>query len=105
MGQTAHPGRRGVRARGARRAAVPAGSATRAERAVTLRIGSLVGAAEVASDTGSQLRLTALNQIVVGGDALPESATPLRLTDDYGEAHAAPELVRDDKQLVDLAAG
>jgi hypothetical protein len=83
----------------------PAGSATRSERAVMLRIGSLVGSAEVASDTGQQLRLPALNQIVVGGDALPDAPSPLRLTDDYGEAHAAPALVRDDKALVGLAAG
>lgn len=83
----------------------PAGSATRAERAVTLRIGSLTGATDVTSDTGRQLRLPALDQIVVGGDALPDAPTPLRLTDDYGEAHAAPALVRDDKALVGLAAG
>ena len=83
----------------------PAGSATRAERAVTLRIGALAGSTQVASDTGRQLRLGSLNQIVVGGDALPDAPTPLRLTDDYGEAHAAPALVRDDEALVGLADG
>lgn len=83
----------------------PAGAATRAERAVTLRIGSLVGSAEVASDTGRQLRLTALNQVVVGGDALPDTPSPLRLTDDYGEAHAAPSLVGDDRALTGFATG
>jgi len=82
-----------------------AGSATRAERAVTLRVGTLVGSTEVASDTGQQLRLGALSQIVVGGDALPGTSSPLRLTDDYGETHAAPDLIRDDKALVYLAAG
>jgi hypothetical protein len=83
----------------------PAGAAVRAERAVTLRIGTLAGAAEVTSDTGRQLRVGALNQVVVGGDALPDNPAPLQLTDDYGEAHAAPALVRDDLALVRLAAG
>ena len=82
-----------------------AGSAVRAERAVTLRVGTLVGSAEVISDTGRQLRLDALRQVVVGGDALPGSPSPLRLTDDYGEAHAAPDLVADDEALVSLASG
>jgi hypothetical protein len=83
----------------------PAGSASRAERAVTLRVGTLAGATGVESDTGRQLRVAALQQVVVSGDALPDAASPLRLTDDYGEAHAAPALVRDDKALIALARG
>ncbi|HEU5034651.1 MAG TPA: hypothetical protein VFT62_07845 [Mycobacteriales bacterium] len=83
----------------------PAGVATRAERSVTVRIGALAGATEVTSSTGRRLTIPALHQTVVGGDALPDLTTPLRLTDDDGEAHAVPQLVRDDRTLVSLALG
>jgi hypothetical protein len=46
-----------------------------------------------------------LRQAVIGGDALPDATTPLRLTDDDGEAHAVPELVHDDEALNSLARG
>jgi hypothetical protein len=72
---------------------------------VTLRVGTLAGSAEVANDAGRQVRVPALSQVVVGGDALPDSPSPLRLTDDEAEAHAAPALVRDDQALVSLATG
>jgi hypothetical protein len=87
--------------------AAPAGTAMRAERDATTRIGALAGNPTVDSDTGRQLRLSALSQVVVGGDALPNSTqdTPLRLTDDDGEARAVPTLVRDDLALDALAAG
>jgi hypothetical protein len=81
------------------------GSAVRAERSVTVRVGALVGSAAVTSDTGRSMVVPALSQVVVGGASLPDSGTPLHLTDDNGEAHAAPALVRDDLALDALAAG
>jgi hypothetical protein len=88
-------------------ATAPGGTALRAERAVTVRIASLAGTSSVDSDTGRHLDVPALTQAVIGGDALPDSTadSPLRLTDDDGEAHAVPTLVRDDVALQSLAAG
>src|SRR3954468_9063012 len=83
----------------------PAGTALRAERSVTMRLGALAGASRVVSSTGRSLDLIALHQVVVGGDALPDATTPLRLTDDDGESHAVPVLVHDDESLVGLARG
>lgn len=83
----------------------PSGSAVRAEQSVTARIGALAGRAEVRSSAGRRLTIDALHQAMVGGDALPDSTTPLRLTDDDGEAHAVPDLVRDDETLNELARG
>src|SRR3954468_727827 len=83
----------------------PAGTAMRAERSVTVRLGALAGKSHLVSSTGRSLDLTALHQVVVGGDALPELTTPLRLTDDDGEAHAVPVLVHDDESLMGLARG
>lgn len=84
---------------------VPSGSATRAERSFTSRIAALAGSTDVRSAAGRQLTITALHQAMVGGDALPDTTTPLRLTDDDGEAHAVPDLVRDDETLNGLARG
>jgi hypothetical protein len=84
---------------------VPDGSAVRAERSVTVRIGTLAGSAEIVSDTGRRLTVAALHQTTVGGDALPDGATPLRLTDDDGEARTVRDLVRDDQTLLGLARG
>lgn len=84
---------------------VPAGSAIRAERSVTARIAALAGTTQVQSSAGRRLTIDALHQAIVGGDALPDSTTPLRLTDDDGEAHAVPQLVRDDETLDGLARG
>src|SRR3954452_15849854 len=83
------------------------GSALRAERGVTVRLGALAGAVGVDSQTGRHLQITPLSQAIVGGDALPDTTadSPLRLTDDDGEAHAVPVLVRDDLALNSLAAG
>ena len=83
------------------------GSAVRAERSVTVRIATLAGHAGIDNGVGRHLDVPALTQAVVGGDALPDSTadTPLRLTDDDGEAHAVPLLVRDDVALQGLAAG
>jgi hypothetical protein len=83
----------------------PQGTALRAERSVTVRLGALAGTSRVVSSTGRSLQLAPLRQVVVGGDALPDTSTPLRLTDDDGEAHAVPELVRDDEALNGLARG
>src|SRR3954447_2964597 len=83
----------------------PAGTALRAERSVTMRLGALAGTSRVVSSTGRSLDLIALHQVVVGGDALPDATTPLRLTDDDGESHAVPVLVHDDESLVGLARG
>ena len=83
----------------------PAGTALRAERSVTVRLGALAGRSHVVSSSGRSLDLPSLHQVVVGGDALPEVTTPLRLTDDDGESHAVPVLVRDDESLVGLARG
>ena len=83
----------------------PHGSAVRAERAVTMRVGTLVGTADLTSDTGRSVTVPALSQVTVAGTALPDSPTPLHLTDDSAEAHAAPSLVRDDLALDSLAAG
>ena len=84
---------------------VSSGSATRAERSVTSRIAALAGPTQVQSTAGRRLTIDALHQAVVGGDALPDTSTPLRLTDDDGEAHAVPTLVRDDETLNGLARG
>ena len=84
---------------------VSSGSATRAERSVTSRIAALAGPTDVRSTAGRRLTIDALHQAVVGGDALPDATTPLRLTDDDGEAHAVPTLVRDDETLNGLARG
>lgn len=84
---------------------VPDGSAIRAERSVTVRVGTLAGSAEVVSGTGRRLTVAALHQTTVGGDALPDDTTPLRLTDDDGEARTVPDLVRDDQTLLGLARG
>jgi hypothetical protein len=83
----------------------PSGSAVRAERSVTSRIGALAGASDVTTSAGRRLTIDPLHQTMVGGDALPDSTTPLRLTDDDGEAHAVPDLVRDDETLNGLARG
>ena len=83
----------------------PHGTAVRAERALTVRIGTLVGSAHLTTSTGRAMSVPALAQVMVAGVALPDSATPLHLTDDNGEAHAAPSLVRDDLALDSLAAG
>jgi hypothetical protein len=83
----------------------PDGSALRAERSVTTRLGALAGSSHVVSSTGRSLELPPLRQAVIGGDALPDTTTPLRLTDDDGEAHAVPELVHDDEALNGLARG
>jgi hypothetical protein len=83
----------------------PAGSAVRAERSVSVRVGALAGSVRVTNTSGRQLSVPTLNQTTVGGDALPDEATPLRLTDDDGEARAVPTLVRDDQALVSLARG
>ena len=83
----------------------PAGAALRAERSVTVRLGALAGSSHVVSATGRSLELAALQQAVIGGDALPDASTPLRLTDDDGEAHAVPALVHDDEALNGLARG
>ena len=84
---------------------VSAGSATRAERSVTSRIAALAGPTDVRSSAGRRLTIDSLHQALVGGDALPDVTTPLRLTDDDGEAHAVPDLVRDDETLNGLAHG
>jgi hypothetical protein len=84
---------------------VPAGSAVRAERSFTSRIATLVGSADVTSTAGRHLSIRGLHQAIVGGDALPDTTTPLRLTDDDGEARAVPDLVRDDQTLNGLARG
>jgi uncharacterized membrane protein YgcG len=83
------------------------GTALRAERSVTVRVAALDGDVPVDSVTGRHVVVAALTQAVVGGDALPDSTadTPLRLTDDDGEARAVPVLVRDDLALNSLAAG
>ena len=83
----------------------PSGSAVRAERSVTSRIGALAGPSEVTTSAGRRLTIDPLHQAMVGGDALPDSTTALRLTDDDGEAHAVPDLVRDDETLNGLARG
>jgi hypothetical protein len=59
----------------------------------------------VNSSAGRRVAVTALHQTMVGGDALPDSTTPLRLTDDDGEARTVPDLVREDRTLLGLARG
>src|SRR3954453_15651409 len=83
------------------------GAAVRAERSVTVRLGALAGSVGVDSQTGRHLQITSLSQAIVGGDALPDTTadSPLRLTDDDGEARAVPVLVRDDLALNSLVAG
>ena len=89
------------------RVSARSGTALRAERSVTVRVAALDGDVPVDSATGRHLDVVGLTQAVVGGDALPQSTadTPLRLTDDDGEARAVPVLVRDDLALNSLAAG
>ena len=89
------------------RVGTSSGTALRAERSVTVRIAALAGDASVDSSTGRHLDVGSLSQVIVGGDALPDSTadSPLRLTDDDGEAHTVPSLVRDDLALDTLASG
>jgi hypothetical protein len=89
------------------RVSARSGTALRAERSVTVRVAALDGDVPVDSMTGRHVDIGALTQAVVGGDALPQTTadTPLRLTDDDGEARAVPVLVRDDLALNSLAAG
>jgi hypothetical protein len=84
---------------------VGGGSAVRAERSVTVRIGTLQGQVDVESPTGRHLTIDALHQAMVGADTLPDLTTPLQLTDDDGEARTVPDLVRDDQTLIGLARG
>src|SRR5881398_2558690 len=56
----------------------PAGTALRAERSVTIRLGALAGSSHVVSSAGRSLDLAPLHQVVIGGDALPDATTPLR---------------------------
>lgn len=88
-------------------ATTPAGTATRDERAGTVRVAALAGAAHLENAIGRRVEVAALTQALVVGDALPDSTqgSPLRLTDDDGEAHAVPTLVRDDVALNALAEG
>jgi hypothetical protein len=81
------------------------GTAVRAERSATERVGALAGSTRVVSVAGRSLTVPALRQVVTGGDALPDRATPLRLTDDDAEAHTVPELVRADEALIGVARG
>lgn len=81
------------------------GTAVRAERSATVRVGALAGSTRVVSVAGRSLTVPALRQVVTGGDALSDRTTPLRLTDDDAEAHTVPDLVRADEALVSLARG
>src|SRR2546423_2606506 len=60
--------------------AIPAGSAIRAERSVTVRVAALAGRADATSAAGRTLTIDSLHQAMVGGDALPDNTTPLQLT-------------------------
>jgi hypothetical protein len=85
--------------------AVAAGSATEADRSVSVWIGTLAGPAAVTSSDGRHLNLPALSQTVISGDALPATTTPLHLHDSAEEARAVPTLVSDDLALRTLARG
>jgi hypothetical protein len=84
---------------------IPPGSATEADRGVTVRIGALAGPASITSTSGRHVVLPTLNQTVLDGDALPGSATPLHLTDSADESRVVPNLVTDDQALKILATG
>jgi hypothetical protein len=84
---------------------IPAGSATEAQRSVSVQIGSLAGPAQASSTTGRQLRIPNLGEATVDGDALPATTTPMHLTDAAAEAAVVPALVSDDVNLNELARG
>jgi hypothetical protein len=84
---------------------VPSGSATEAQRSVSVQVGSLAGPAEITSATGQRLAIPSLAQAVIAGDALPAATTPLHLNDDAAETAAVPALVSDDVTLNDFARG
>lgn len=84
---------------------VPDGSASEAERSVTVTVGSLAGPTRLTSGSGRQLRVPAYEQVSLDGAALPNVSTPLRLSDDAAEAQAVPTLVSDDLALQTLASG
>jgi hypothetical protein len=84
---------------------IPVGSATEASRGASVRIGSLAGPAQVNSSNGRELALPRLKQVVINGDALPSSNTPLHLVDSDDEARVVPRLVADDLSLKTLARG
>lgn len=84
---------------------VPSGSAVEADRAVTVRVGTLAGPATVTSASGRALSLPALSQTILDGDALAATATPLHLADSPDEARAVPALVSDDLALRTLSSG
>ncbi|HWC35537.1 MAG TPA: hypothetical protein VG650_12010 [Mycobacteriales bacterium] len=84
---------------------IPHGSATEAERGVSVRVGALTGPAAITSNIGRRLALPALSQAVLSGDALPGGTTPLHLTDSVDEDRVAHRLVADDLALKTLARG
>lgn len=84
---------------------VPSGSATEADRSVSVRVGSLAGPASVTNSSGRHLAVAPLWQTVINGDALPGTPTPLRLSDSSDESRAAPQLVSDDLAMKTLARG
>jgi hypothetical protein len=88
---------------------VPSGSATEADRAAAVRIGSLAGPAGVTNGSGRHLSLAPLWQATINGDALPGAPTPLQLSDVKSvrdaEARAVPQLVADNLAMEALARG
>lgn len=84
---------------------VPSGSATEAERSVSVQVGALAGPTQITSATARRLTVPSLGQAVINGDALPGTTTPLHLRDDAAETAAVPTLVNDDVALNDLAQG
>jgi hypothetical protein len=84
---------------------VPMGSATEAQRSVSVRVGSLAGPAEITSATAQRLTVPGLGQAIIDGDALPATTTPLHLSDDAAETAVVPTLVSDDVALNGLARG
>jgi hypothetical protein len=85
--------------------AIPDGSATEAMRSVTVEVGSLAGPSTITSSSARRLTVQPLAQVVINGEALPATTTPLHLNDGDAEAQAVPTLVNDDVQLTTLAAG
>lgn len=84
---------------------IPDGSATEANRGVSVRVGSLVGPASITSTTGRRLSVPRLYQALFSGDALPSAVAPLHLSDSNDEVQVIPHVVADDLSLKTLARG
>ena len=78
-------------------------SVLRVERTAAVRVAVLAGSARVRSSAGGALNIPGYHQAVLVGRVLPDTTTPLVLTDDPAERVVVPDLVADDEALLRTA--